>query len=118
MTFKIYKAFVILECRWQKIKEATRFDPRCFTSASTLSGAVERVNLKVIVTFPTDVETVCFMESLLSGGYSSVHTRLGFDIEIFTPRSPKYVEQKEDIIDNLRDLYGEKNEKQERKKPT
>ena len=47
--------------------------------------------------------------------YSSVHTRLGFDTEIFTPQSPEYVEQKEDIINNLRDLYGEKNEKQERK---
>ena len=56
------------------------------------------------------------MESLLSAGYSSVHTRFGFDTEIFTPGSPEYVEQKEDVINNLRDLYREKNEKQERKK--
>ena len=99
-----------------KIKEATGFDPRCFTSAGTLSEAIERIKSKVILTFPTNVETVCLMESLLSGRYSSVRTRLGFDTEIFTPRSPDYVEQKEDIINSLRDLYGEKNEKQERKK--
>ena len=112
----VYILSVILEYRWQKIKEATGFDPRCFTTASTLSGAIERIKSKVILTFPTNVETVCLMESLLSGGYSSVHSRLGFDTEIFTPRSPEYVEQKEDIINNLRDLYGEKNKKQERKK--
>ena len=107
---------VILEYRWQKIKETTGFDPRCFTSASTLSGAIERIKSKVIITFPTDLETVCLMESSLSGGYSSIHTWLGFDIEIFTPRSSEYVEEKEDIINKLRDLYGEKNETQERKK--
>ena len=111
----LYILGVILEYRWQKIKEATGFHPRCFASASTLSGVIERIKSKVILTFATNVETVCLMESLLSGGYSSVHTRLGFDIEIFFPRSPEYVEQKEDIINNLRDLYGEKNEKQERK---
>ena len=110
----VYILGVILEYRWQKIKETTGFDPRCFTSAITLSGAIERIKYKVILTFPTNVETVCLMESLLIGGYSSVHTRFGFDTEIFTPRSP---EQKEDIINNLRDLYGENNEKQERKKP-
>ena len=107
---------MILEYRWKKIKVATGFDPRCFTSASTLSRAIERLKSKVILAFPTKVETVCLVESLLSGGYSSVHTRLGFDTEIFTSRSPEYVEQKQDIINNLRDLYGEKNQKQERKK--
>ena len=112
----VYILGVILEYRWEKIK-VTGFDPRCFTSASTLSRAIERIKSKVILTFPTNVETVCLIESLLSGGYSSVHTRLDFDTEIFTPRSPEvYVEQKEDTINNLRDLYGEKNEKQERKK--
>ena len=81
----VYILGVVLEYRWQKIKEATGFNPRCFTSASTLSGAIERIKSKVILTFLTNVETVCLMESLLSGGYSSVHTRLGFDTKIFTP---------------------------------
>ena len=89
----VYILGVILEYRWQKIK-VTGFDPRCFTSASTLSRAIERIKSKVILTFPTNVEIVCLIESLLSGRYSSVHAGLGFDTEIFTPRSPEYVEQK------------------------
>ena len=100
----VYILGLILEYRWQKIKEATGFDPRCFTSASTLGGGIDRIKSKVILTFPTDVETVCLMESLLSGGYSSVHTRLGFDAEVFTPGSSEYVEEKQDIINKLRDL--------------
>ena len=65
-----------------KITESTGFNPRCFTSASTLSGAIERVKSKVILTYPRNVEIVDLMENCLSGGYSSVHTRLGFDTEI------------------------------------
>ena len=63
----VYILGVILEYRSQKIKEATGFDPRCFTSSSTLSGAIERIKSKVILTFPTNTETVLLMESLLSG---------------------------------------------------
>ena len=40
----------ILEYRWQKIKDETRFDPRCFTCANTLSGAIERIKSKLILT--------------------------------------------------------------------
>ena len=81
----VYILGVILKYRLQEIKEMTGFGPRCFTSASTLSRAIERIKSKVILTFPTSIETVCLMESLLSGGYTSVHTRLGFDTKIFTP---------------------------------
>ena len=56
------------------------------------------------------------MESLLSGGYSSVHTRLGFDTEMFTPKSPKYMKEKYEIIEQMRNLCGEKNEKSRKKK--
>ena len=80
---------VILEYRWQKIKDDTGFDPRCLTSASTLSGAIKRIKSTVILTFSTNVETVDLMEKILSGGYSSVHTRLGFDTEMFTPKIKK-----------------------------
>ena len=114
--YKTLVANYLSEYRWQKIKEATCFDPHCFTSASTLRGVIERIKSKVILTFPTNTETVLLMESLLSGSYSSVHTRLGFDTEMFTPNSIEYVEQKENIVNEIRDLYGEKNEKKERKK--
>ena len=105
----------ILENRWQKVKDETRFDPKCFTSASPLSGIIERIRSKVILTFPKDVETVDLMERLLSGGYSSIYTRLGFNTEMFTPKSLGYVKEKDEIVEKLRNLYGEKNEKAERK---
>ena len=102
---------VILEYRWQKMKDETGFDPRCSTSASTLSGAIERIKSKVILTYPRNAEVVDLMESLLNGCYSSVHRRLGFYTEMFTPKSADYMKQKDDIIEQLRNLYGEKNEK-------
>ena len=43
---------VILEYRWQKIKDDTGFDPRCFTSASTLSSAIERIKSKSSLPIP------------------------------------------------------------------
>ena len=65
--YKIQNIFilaVILEYRWQKIKDDTGFDPRCFTSASTLNGTIEGVKSKVILTYPRNVKVVDLMESL------------------------------------------------------
>ena len=62
------------------------------------------------------MEVVDLMESLLSGGYSSIYTRLGFDAEMFTPKIAEYMKQKDDIIEKLRNIYGEKNEKTEKKR--
>ena len=56
------------------------------------------------------------MESLLSGGYSSAHSRLTFDTEMFTPKSPEYIKEKDEIIEQMRNLYGEKNAKKKKKK--
>ena len=56
---------VILEYRWQKIKNKMVFDPRCFTSASTLSDAIKRIKAKVILTYPRNVEVVDLIGSLL-----------------------------------------------------
>ena len=50
------------------------------------------------LTYPKIVKVVDFIESLLSGGYSSVHTRLGFETEMLTPKSAEYMKQKGDII--------------------
>ena len=87
-----------MQYRWQKIKDETGFDPRCFTSENTLSGAIERIKSKVILTYPRNVEVIDLMESLLSGG-CSVHTRLGFNTEMFTSKSARYMKQKDDIIE-------------------
>ena len=104
----VYISFVILKYRWEKIKESTGFSPRCFTYASTLSGATKRVKSKVILTYPRNVKIVDLMEKLLSGVYSSVYTRLGFDTEMFTPKSKEYLDEKYQIVDDLRNLYGKK----------
>ena len=56
------------------------------------------------------------MEILLSGGYSSARTRLGFDTKMFASKSAEYMKQKDDIIEQLRNLYSEKKGKTERKR--
>ena len=106
---------VILEYHWQKTKNDTGFDPRYFTSASTFSGANERIKCKVILTFASNVEIVDLMESLLRGGYSFVHTCLGLDTAMFTPKSKEYIEQKNNIIEKMRNVCGEPDEKNKRK---
>ena len=98
----VYILGVILEYRWQKTKDSTSFNARCFRSASTLSSAIERVKSKVLLTYPRDVEIVDLMEKLSSRGYSSVHTRLGFNTEMFTAKSREYLNEKDQIVDELR----------------
>ena len=51
------------------------------------------------------------MESLLSEGYTSVRTRLGFDTEIFTPKTKECLTNKGNILAQIRDLHGEKDER-------
>ena len=102
----LYILGINLENRWQKIKDSTGFNPRCFMSASTLSGTIERVKSKVILMDPRNVEIVDLMEELLSGGYSSVHARLSFNTEMFMPKSKEYFDEKDQIVDELRNLYG------------
>ena len=106
---------VIFEYHWQKIKNDNGFDLRCFTSANTLSGAIEQIKSKVILTFPRSVEIVDLMENLLSGGYSSVHTRLGFDTEMFAPKSKEYIEQIYNIIEKMKNVCGEPMKKKKEK---
>ena len=98
-----------------KNKESTGFDLRCFTSASTLGGGTEGLKSKVVIIYPKEIETVELAERLLSGGYSSVHTRLNFDSEIFTPITKGYLKKNDDIVEKLRNLFSEPNEKKNRK---
>ena len=73
-----------------------------------MSNSIERIKSRVVLTYPTDVEIVDPMESLLSGGYSSVHTRLGLNTEMFPPERAEYMKEKDEIIDHFRNLCGEK----------
>ena len=61
------------------------YNPRKCNSASTLSGCIEREMSKVIIALPTSNEFVNTFEETLTGGFSSVNTRLAFDTQILLP---------------------------------
>ena len=65
----------------------------------------------------SNIETVKLKEKLLSGGY--FHTKIEFDTEMFTLKSKEYfkeyLSQKDKIVDDLRNIYGEPDEKSQRK---
>ena len=78
---------VILLCKifgnkFQMMQEKFDFNPRKCSSASMLSGCVQRNKSKAIIAFPTCNEHIEIFEKSLSGGFSSVNTRLAFDTEI------------------------------------
>ena len=52
---------------------------------------------------------------MLSGGYSSVRTSVGFDTEMFTPESKELLGQRDKIVDDLGNIYGESDEKSKKK---
>ena len=52
---------------------------------------------------------------MLSGGYSSVHTSVGFDTEMFTPESKEDLGQRDKIVDDLGNICGESDEKSKKK---
>ena len=52
---------------------------------------------------------------MLSGGYSSVHTSVGLDTEMFTPESKEDLGQRDKIVDDLGNICGESDEKSKKK---
>ena len=58
------------------------FKPRKCNSASTLSGCIEREMSRVIISLPSSNEAVDIFEQTITGGFSSVNTRLAIDTEI------------------------------------
>ena len=69
----------IIENRFQLMYEKFGHNPRKCNSASTLSGRIQRELSKVIITLPTNFEHAEVFEKTLTGGYSCVNNRLGFD---------------------------------------
>ena len=43
---------------------------------------------------------------MLSGGYSLVHTSVGFDTEMFTPESKEDLGQRDKIVDDLGNIVA------------
>ena len=77
----------ITENRFQFMHDRYGFNPRMCNSASSLSGSIKRDLSKVIITLLTTNEIVDFFEQALTGGFSSVNTRLAFDTKILLPNS-------------------------------
>ena len=61
------------------------FNPRKCNSASSMSSCVEREMSKVILVLPTKLDHVEIVEQTVTGGFSSVNTRLAFDTQISLP---------------------------------
>ena len=73
----------IFENRANIMHEKFRYNPLKCSSASTLSGAIQRHHSKVILSFPINADITELMEKTLIGGMSIINTRVGFDTNIF-----------------------------------
>ena len=81
---------VILLCEigeniFELMRDRYGFNLRKYNSASTLGGCIEREMSRVIIALRTANETVDIFEQTITGGFSSVNTRLAFDTEILLP---------------------------------
>ena len=72
----------IIENRFQAMNNTYRFNPRKFNSASSMSSCIEREMSRIILALPTKLEHVEIFEETVTGGFSSVNTRLAFDTQI------------------------------------
>ena len=77
--------YEIAENRFQFMHDLYGFKPRKCNSASTLSGCIEREMSLVIIALPTSNEAVDIFEQTVTGGFSSVNTRLAIDTEFSLP---------------------------------
>ena len=86
----------IIESRFQMMNDKYGFNPRKCNSASSMSGCIEREMSRVILVFPTKLERVEIFEQTVTGGFSSVNTRLAFDTQILLPN----LDDKTDLENN------------------
>ena len=76
--------------------ERYAFNARCCNSASILSSRIERKMDRVVLTLPTKLEHVEIFEQTITGGFSSVNTRLAFNTQILLPNLDKTNENTDD----------------------
>ena len=72
----------IIEKRFQSMQDKSGYNPRIINSASKLSSCIQREESKCILALPVDNTQMEVFEKTLSGGFSSVNTRLSFDTEL------------------------------------
>ena len=61
-----------------------------------MSGCIEKEISRIILALPTKLEHVEIFEETVTGGFSSVNTRLAFDTQILLPN----LEYKDDLEKN------------------
>ena len=101
----------LIENRFQLMQDRYSFNPRKCNSASALSGCIEREMPKIIIALPTNAEHVEIFEKTVTGGFSSVNTRLAFDTQIFLPKTPdgnRNLNYK--VVYNIKDEESDKKE--------
>ena len=101
----------IIENCFQLMQDRYGFNPRKCNSASALSGCIEREMSKIIIVLPTNAEHVEIFEKTVTGGFSSVNTRLAFDTQILLPKtSDGNRDLNYKIIYNIKDEESDKKE--------
>ena len=75
----------IIENRFQIMNDTYRFNPRKCNSASSMSGYIEREMSRITLALPTKLEHVEIFEQTVTGGFSSVITKLAFNTQILLP---------------------------------
>ena len=86
----------IIENRFQVMTNTYGFNPRKCNFASSMRSYIEREMSKIILALPTNLEHVEIFEQTITGGFSSVSTRLAFDSQILLPN----LEYKDDLEKN------------------
>ena len=76
----------IVETGFQIMYLKNHYNPRKCNSASTLSGCIQRDLSKVMIVLSTSSAHIEIFEKTLTGGFSCVNTKLGFDTEILLPK--------------------------------
>ena len=72
------------------------FNPRKYNSASSMTSCTEREMSRIILSLPTKLEHLEIFEQTVTGGFSSVNTRLAFDTQILLPN----LDHKDDLQNN------------------
>ena len=75
----------IIENRFQAMQDTYGFNPRKCNSASSMSGCIEKQMSRVIIALPAKLSHVEIFKQTVTGGLSSVNTRLTFDTKILLP---------------------------------
>ena len=111
----------IIENRFQAMQDTYGFNPRRCNSASSMSGCIEREMSKIILALPTKYDHVEIFEQTITGGFSSVNTRLAFDSQILLPNLTNNINLENNLMNkdfNCKVAYNLKivNEKAGKKK--